>query len=82
MQYAAKFRRKIISREWEHRILRLTVSDLMDFKRTIEKCKITKEVQRWLKYKERGWSDDISQNALDRGINAAIKSCELLLNEQ
>lgn len=82
MQYAAKFRRKIIFKEWEHQVLKLTVADLEDFKKTIEKCKITKEVQRWLKQREKGWSDDLSQSALEREIDAAVNSFERILNEQ
>lgn len=82
MQHAAKFRRKIISKEWEHKVLKLTVADLEDFRKTIEKCKITKEVQRWLKQREKGWSNDLSQSALEREIDAALKSLERILNEQ
>lgn len=82
MQFAAKFRRKIIFKEWEHTVLKITVADLEDFKKTIEKCKITKEVQRWLKQREKGWSDDLSQSALECEIDAAIKSLERILNEQ
>lgn len=82
MQHAAKFRRKIIFKEWEHQVLKLTVSDMQEFKRSIQKSKITKEVQLWLKQKINGWSDDISDNALEREINAEIKSFERMLNEE
>ncbi|XP_059620690.1 cilia- and flagella-associated protein 43-like, partial [Phlebotomus argentipes] len=76
MSNAAVFRRKLIHKEWEHRVLKMTIRDMKDFVRVIEKCKITKEVQTWLKRKQKGWTEDVSQAALNREIEAMIASCE------
>lgn len=82
MENAAIFRRKIIYQEWEHHVLRMTVKDMRDSIKMIEKCKITKEVQMWLKRKQMGWSEDISQTALKREIDNTILTCEKLLEEE
>jgi hypothetical protein len=68
-------------KEWEHKVLKLKVRDLEEFVKTIEKCKITKEVQQWLKKKERGWSDDLSEDALKRQIENSINSQEKILSD-
>jgi hypothetical protein len=81
MQKGAVFRRKIIFREWEHKMLQMSVRDMKEFVNTVEKCKITKEVQLWLKYKEKGWEHDLGQAALNREIENAISSQEKQLNE-
>lgn len=78
---AAMFRRKITLKEWEHRVLKLKVRDLKEFVKTIEKCKITKEVQQWLKRKERGWSENLGESALNREIENCINAQEKFLNE-
>uniref|UniRef100_A0A1B0EX10 Uncharacterized protein n=1 Tax=Phlebotomus papatasi TaxID=29031 RepID=A0A1B0EX10_PHLPP len=70
MSNAAIFRRKLIHKEWEHRVLKMTIRDMKDFVR------ITKEVQTWLKRKQKGWTEDVSQAALNREIEAMIASCE------
>jgi hypothetical protein len=57
----------------------LKVKDLNEFVKTIEKCKITKEVQQWLKRKERGWIDDLGEDALKRQIENSINSQEKIL---
>ncbi|XP_055684222.1 cilia- and flagella-associated protein 43 [Lutzomyia longipalpis] len=76
MSNAAVFRRKLIHKEWEHRVLKMTIRDMKDFVKVVEKCKITKEVQTWLKRKQKGWTEDVSQAALNREIEAMIASCE------
>ncbi|GAB0093714.1 uncharacterized protein DMENIID0001_088880 [Sergentomyia squamirostris] len=76
MSNAAVFRRKLIHKEWEHKVLKMTIRDMKDFVKVIEKCKITKEVQTWLKRKQKGWTEDVSQAALNREIEAMIASCE------
>uniref|UniRef100_A0A336L9U7 Cilia- and flagella-associated protein 43 n=1 Tax=Culicoides sonorensis TaxID=179676 RepID=A0A336L9U7_CULSO len=81
MMNAAIFRRKIITKEWEHRVLRLTVRDMKDFVQVIDKCKITKEVQMWLKRKERGWTQDLGEEAVEADIKNTIAAQEKLLNE-
>lgn len=78
---AAMFRRKITMKEWEHKVLKLKVRDLKEFVKTIEKCKITKEVQLWLKRKERGWAEDLGESALNREIENSINSQEKVLND-
>lgn len=40
MSNAAVFRRKLIHKEWEHRVLKMTIRDMKDFVRVIEKCKV------------------------------------------
>lgn len=75
------FRRRITLKEWEHKVLKLKVKDLREFVKTIEKCKITKEVQQWLKRKERGWSDDLGEDALKRQIENSINSQEKILSD-
>lgn len=79
MKHAAIFRRKVIVKEYEHKILKMTVRDLKDFINTIEKCAVTKEVQMWLKRKERGWPEDLTQMALDREIQGQINTQERIL---
>lgn len=81
MNNAAVFRRKIISKEWEHKMLRMTVRDMRDFVQVVDKCKITKEVQTWLKRKEYGWSEDLSEDAVEADIKNTIASQEKMLNE-
>lgn len=81
LENSAMFRRKITMKEWEHKVLKLKVSDLKEFVKTIEKCKITKEVQQWLKRKERGWSEDLSSESLNRHIENSINSQEKVLSE-
>jgi hypothetical protein len=78
---AAMFRRKITMKEWEHNVLKLKVDELMEFVKTIEKCKITKEVQQWLKKRERGWSEDVSEDSLKKQIENSINSQEKILND-
>lgn len=77
----AMFRRNITMKEWEHKVLKLKVKDLKEFVRTIEKCKITKEVQSWLKKKERGWTEDLGEDALKRQIENSINSQEKILSD-
>ncbi|XP_053698844.1 cilia- and flagella-associated protein 43 [Sabethes cyaneus] len=81
MANAALFRRKIIIQEWEHRALMLRIRDLRDQIKLIEKCRITKEVQEWLKRKETGIIEDLGQQALEREIENAIYSEEKTLIE-
>lgn len=81
LENSAIFRRKITMKEWEHKVLKLKVSDLKEFVKTIEKCKITKEVQQWLKRKERGWSEDLSNESLNRHIENSINAQERVLSE-
>lgn len=75
------FRRKITMKEWEHKVLKLKVRDLREFVKTIEKCKITKEVQLWLKQKAMGWSDDLSEESLNRAIETSINAQEKDLSD-
>ncbi|ETN66971.1 hypothetical protein AND_001235 [Anopheles darlingi] len=81
MVNAALFRRKIIYQEWEHRALKLQLRDLRDQLATVEKCKITKEVQSWLKMKGMKRTEDLSQLALEKKIRNAVQNEEELLME-
>uniref|UniRef100_A0AAG5CTR8 Cilia- and flagella-associated protein 43 n=1 Tax=Anopheles atroparvus TaxID=41427 RepID=A0AAG5CTR8_ANOAO len=81
MVNAAMFRRKIIYQEWEHRALKLQLRDLRDQLATVEKCKITKEVQSWLKMKGMRRTEDFSQVALEKKIRNAIQNEEEMLQE-
>lgn len=81
LQNSAMFRRSITMKEWEHKVLKLRVRDLEEFVKTIEKCKITKEVQLWLKRKERGWSEDLSNESLNRHIENSINAQEKVLSD-
>ncbi|XP_052868126.1 cilia- and flagella-associated protein 43 [Anopheles cruzii] len=81
MMNAALFRRKIIYQEWEHRALKLQLRDLRDQLATVEKCKITKEVQSWLKMKGMKRTEDLSQVALEKKIRSAVQNEEELLQE-
>ncbi|CRL02421.1 CLUMA_CG015140, isoform A [Clunio marinus] len=78
LENAAMFRRKISMKEWEHKVLKLKVCELKEFVKTIEKCKITKEVQQWLK---REWTEDLSENSLNRHIENSINAHEKILND-
>lgn len=75
------FRRKINHKEWEHRVLRLKVKDLKESVKTIEKVKITKEVQQWLKRKARGWSENLDEDTLQKQIENTINSQEKELSD-
>lgn len=75
------FRRKINHKEWEHRVLRLRVKDLKECVRTIEKVKITKEVQQWLKRKARGWSENLDEDMLQKQIENTINNQEKELSD-
>lgn len=81
MENAAVFRRQIIFKEWEHNVLRMKIEEKKEAIRIIEKTKITKEVQMWLKWKKLGWKEDISESALDREIEAARMSMESMCND-
>lgn len=81
MKNLAEFRRKIITKEWEHKVLKLKVRDLREHVKTIEKCKITKEVQMWLKWREKGWNEDLGEAALNREVENSVNMQEKLLNE-
>uniref|UniRef100_A0A1Q3G5D0 Cilia- and flagella-associated protein 43 n=1 Tax=Culex tarsalis TaxID=7177 RepID=A0A1Q3G5D0_CULTA len=81
MVNAAQFRRKIIAQEWDHKALRLKIRDLRDQIKMIEKCKITKEVQDWLKRKSMGTMEDLGQLALEREIENTIYTEEKMLLE-
>lgn len=81
LENSAMFRRKITMKEFEHKVLKLKVRDLKEFVQTIEKCKITKEVQLWLKRKERGWSENLSNESLNRHIENSISSQEKVLSD-
>lgn len=81
MVNAAQFRRKIIAQEWDHKALRLKIRDLRDQIKMIEKCKITKEVQDWLKRKSMGTMEDLGQLALEREIENTIYTEEKMLIE-
>lgn len=81
MVNAAQFRRKIIAQEWEHRALKLKIRDMKDQVKMIEKCKITKEVQDWLKRKEMGVVEDLGQLALEKEIENTIFAQEKMLQE-
>ncbi|XP_053673195.1 cilia- and flagella-associated protein 43 [Anopheles nili] len=81
MVNAALFRRKIIYQEWEHRALKLQLRDLRDQLATVEKCKITKEVQSWLKMKGMKRTEDFSQVALEKKLRNAIQNEEDALQE-
>jgi hypothetical protein len=59
----------------------LKIRDLRDQIKVVEKCKITKEVQLFLKRKEKGWVEDLGQMALDREIENTINSQEKMLND-
>ncbi|XP_058814019.1 cilia- and flagella-associated protein 43 isoform X2 [Topomyia yanbarensis] len=78
---AAMFRRRIISLEWEHKALRLKIRDMKDQIKMIEKCKITKEVQEWLKRKEMSTMEDLGQLALEREIENTIYAEDKMLME-
>lgn len=40
MEKAALFRRKIIHKEWEHKVLKLKIEEKKNFIKLIEKCKV------------------------------------------
>lgn len=81
MENAAIFRRKITFIEWEHLVLRLKIEEKQVAIKCIQRSKITKEVQKWLKWKSLGWKDDISENALKREIEASRQSLEAMCND-
>ncbi|XP_055586101.1 cilia- and flagella-associated protein 43 isoform X2 [Uranotaenia lowii] len=81
MVNAALFRRKIIAKEWDHQAMRLKIRDMNDQIKMVEKCKITKEVQDWLKRKEAGKVEDLGQLALEREIENTIFMQEKMLAE-
>lgn len=62
-------------------MLRLKVKELKEFVKTIEKVKITKEVQQWLKRKARGWSENLDEDTLQKQIENAINSQEKVLSD-
>lgn len=78
---SAVFRRKINNKEHEHKVLRLKVKELKEFVRTIEKVKITKEVQEWLKRKARGWSENLDEDTLQKQIENTINGQEKVLSD-
>jgi uncharacterized coiled-coil protein SlyX len=81
LENSAIFSRKMTVMEWEHKVLKLKVYDLNEFVKTIEKVKITKEVQTWLKKKEKGWYEDLSEDNLKRQIEISINSQEKILSD-
>lgn len=46
------------------------------FVKIIEKCKISKDVQKWLIKKQRGRTEDVSQVALNKEIDSMIGGFE------
>ena len=58
MQKAANFRKGIIFKEWEHKKLRMEIEDLESKLATVEKIKVTKELQAILISRARGFSDE------------------------
>lgn len=80
MRMAAIFRRKIIRKEWEHRVLRLQIAEKRAAIKCIQRTKITKEVQQWLKWKSLGWPEDLSETALTRETEANRANMEAMCN--
>lgn len=80
MRMAAIFRRKIIRKEWEHRVLRLQIAEKRAAIKCIQRTKITKEVQHWLKWKALGWPQDLSEAAISRETEANRANMEAMCN--
>ncbi|XP_037027792.1 cilia- and flagella-associated protein 43 [Bradysia coprophila] len=77
MESAAVFRRKIIHKEWQHKTLRIKMRNKEDAIKCIEKCKITKEVQNWLQYKQFGRGENISNTDLERERESVYARMEI-----
>lgn len=72
MQKMAKFRRNVFFKEWEHKVLRLSVRDMKDIQYNVEKCKVTKEVLFQLRQKHNNRYVDTSVQALNKTIDGKM----------
>ncbi|KAL5288042.1 CFAP43.2 family protein [Megaselia abdita] len=72
MQKMAKFRRNVFFKEWEHKVLRLSVRDMKDIQYNVEKCKVTKEVLFQLRQKHNNRFADTSVQALNKTIDGKM----------
>lgn len=68
----AKFRRNVFFKEWEHKVLRLSVRDMKDIQYNVEKCKVTKEVLFQLRQKHNNRYTDTSVQALNKTIDGKM----------
>lgn len=59
----------------------MKIRDMREFVKIVEKCKITKDVQRWLTKKQKGRTDDVSQVALNKEIDSMIGAFEKEFNQ-
>ena len=76
MENAAIFRSKVRCQEWRHRMLKMKIEDMNSFRNTIEKCKVTKEIQVWLEHKKKGWTEDLTDDAIDQEVQKRILAYE------
>lgn len=72
MRKMAKFRRNVFFKEWEHKVLRLSVRDMKDIQHNVEKCKVTKEVLFQLRQKHNNRYADTSVQALNKTIDGKM----------
>lgn len=79
MEDVMKFKRGILSKEWEHKRLKMRISDLKDTFEYINSIKVTKEIQAYLKAKSRGEKEE--KITFEQEIEIVKKSYERIIDE-
>lgn len=79
MEDVLKFKRGILSKEWEHKRLKMRISDLNDMLAHINSVKVTKEVQAYLKAKIKGEKEE--KITFEQEVELVKKSFERIIDE-
>lgn len=79
MEDVMKFKRGILSKEWEHKRLQMRITDLKDTLHYIHSMKVTKEVQAYLKSRARNEKEE--KITFEQEVALIKKSYERIIEE-
>lgn len=79
MEDVLRFKRGILSKEWEHKRLKMKIVDLKDMLSHINSIKVTKEVQAYLKAKMKGEKEE--KITFEQEVELVKKSYERIIDE-
>ncbi|CAB3237703.1 unnamed protein product [Arctia plantaginis] len=81
MRKQMDFRKGILSKEWEHARMKLKLRHMEQELNTYKNLKIPKELQRYLKDKERGFTDEMDYIRLERELESNKNSVNKKLQD-
>ncbi|KAJ8729123.1 hypothetical protein PYW08_000704 [Mythimna loreyi] len=82
MRKQMEFRKGILSKEWEHAQMKMKLRHMQQELYSYRRLKIPKELQRYLKRKEEGYTDEQDFVLMEKENEASKVGAEKILNDQ